>query len=83
MMTQLYTLPGAYFADTYGSGTYNNSIYSATGTNSTTSGTSAGGSTSPLENTGVYIVGFITIAAVILLVALVVRVWRRPSKQSK
>jgi hypothetical protein len=79
MIKQLYTLPTLHFADVYGAGTYNESEYSATGTTTTT--TTDGNST--LVNTGVFVLGFVTLAAVILLVALVIRVWRRPAKQQK
>ena len=77
MIKQLYILPTIHFADVYGAGTYSNSQYSASGTSTTSTG-----GTSTLVNTGVFVAGFITLAAVVLLVALVVRVWRRPAKHS-
>ena len=76
MIKQLYTLPAVYLANVYGAGSYNTSQYSATGSSTTTS--TGGGSS--LVNTGVFVAGFITLAAVVLLVALVVRIWRRPAK---
>ena len=57
------------FAATYGSGNYNTNNYN---------GTDAG----VLSNTGVYVAGFITLAAVLLLAALIVRIWRRPGKKT-
>ncbi len=77
MIKQLYALPTVHFADVYGAGTYNNAQYSAAGTSTTTST----GSGSTLVNTGVFVAGFVTLAAVVLLVALMIRVWRRPAKR--
>jgi hypothetical protein len=60
-------------ASTYGSGSYDNSTYN--GADAATSGN--GGS---LSDTGIAITVIITMAALILLTALVVRIWRRPKK---
>ena len=76
MIKQLYALHTVHFADVYGAGTYNNAQYNAAGTSTTTS---TGGS-STLVNTGVFVAGFVTLAAIIMLAALIIRVWRRPSK---
>jgi hypothetical protein len=57
------------FAQAYGVGTYNNSVYSS------------GNSGSSLSNTGIAIATIVTIAALTLLTALVVRIMRRPVKQ--
>ncbi len=76
MIKQLYALPTVHFADVYGAGTYNNAQYSAAGTSTTSTG-----SGSTLVNTGVFVAGFVTLAAVVVLVALMIRVWRRPAKR--
>ena len=70
-------LHGFTLASTYGAGAYNTLNYN--GTNTTTS--TGAGSGGTLSNTGVAIAGVVTIAAVLLLVALTVRLWRRPSKK--
>lgn len=77
----------AQLAQAYSSGAYNTSTYSngvtntSTGTGSTgNSGTSGGG---VLANTGVAIAGFVTLACLVLLVAIVVRVWHRPTKKAE
>ena len=69
-------------ASTYGSGTYNGSTYNGTATTGSTSGGTAGRSGGgSLSNTGVAIAGIVTLAALILLVAMAVRIWRRPAKK--
>jgi hypothetical protein len=60
-------------AQVYGGGAYDTSTYQEV--------TAASGS-SGLTNTGVITTGIVTVAALILLTALVVRIWRRPSKQA-
>ena len=69
----------AIIASTYGSGTYNSDVYNG----STSTGTSTGGSSSGgvLTNTGLDIVAAVTLACVIIFVALVVRFWKRPAKR--
>lgn len=74
-----YTL---HLAQAYGAGTYSSCAYSEgqreTGSCSTTS--SAGPVTSPggaLADTGVAIIVIITLACLIVFVALIVRIWRR------
>ena len=74
-MTHLYLI----MASTYGAGTYDANNYNGT---STTTGTGSG-SGGTLTNTGIAIAGIVTIAAVLLLVAMVVRIWRRPSKKTQ
>jgi hypothetical protein len=64
-------------ASTYGTGDYDGSTYNGQ-TTTTGSGANGGG----LTNTGVMIAGVVTLAALILLVAVVVRIWRRPAKQT-
>jgi len=61
-------------ASTYGSGAYSTSTYN---------GTSGGGSSNALSNTGIAVAVFVTIAAVLLLTAMVVRIIKRPSKSSQ
>lgn len=85
MTTSFYRL--STLASTYGSGSYNSSTYNgsdATSTGSTT-GTS-GGSTAAggtLSNTGVLVGLIVGMAAFILLVAMVVRIWRRPNRPAE
>jgi hypothetical protein len=59
-------------AQVYGSGKYNSDLYGGTGN----------GSGSGLTNTGIAIAAVVTAAALILLIAMIVRVWRRPAKPS-
>lgn len=65
------TLVYRLFAQAYGAGSYNSAAYGG-------SSTAAGGG---LTNTGIAIISIVTIAALLLLVAIVVRIWRRPSKR--
>jgi predicted MFS family arabinose efflux permease len=63
------------FAQVYGAGSYNSSTYSG----SSTTASNAGGG---LTNTGVAIATIATVAAVLLLIAIVVRIWHRPNKNA-
>ncbi|HSX33020.1 MAG TPA: hypothetical protein VLF91_01640 [Candidatus Saccharimonadales bacterium] len=54
-------------ADAYSAGTYNSSTYSASG---------------GLANTGMALGLFVGVAALIIVLAILVRVWRRPNKKS-
>jgi len=53
-------------ASTYGSGSYGNSTYN--------------GASGSLSDTGIAIAGIVTVAALILLTALVIKIWRRPKR---
>lgn len=76
MQTTYYT---SLLASTYGSSQYNTDVYNG----STRTGTGSGGSNGDsLTNTGIAIASVVTLAAVILLVAMVVRIWKRPSKKA-
>lgn len=66
-------------ASTYNSSAYDTSNYGGSTTQSSTSSTAPGG---VLTNTGIALAGIVTLAAVVLLVAIVVRVWRRPTKKA-
>lgn len=77
MIQNLYTLPITNLADVYGGGTYNESSYNASGTTTTTTTND-----STLVNTGVYIIGFVTVASLIILAAIAVRILHR-KKQIK
>ena len=66
------------FAQAYGEGSYGQSAYQST----TSSGTTANGGGGSLSNTGIAVAGIVTLAAIILLAALVVRIWRRPGRQT-
>ena len=79
---QRYTISGlpSYFADTYGSGSYGSSVYSCAGvTTGCPRNASSGGG---LVNTGIAVGAIVGIAAVILILAIVVRAWRRPGKKT-
>jgi hypothetical protein len=68
------------FASTYGSGQYDANNYNGTAT----SGTGADGSgSSTLSNTGVMIGLIVGAAAAILLIAMIVRIWKRPKRAAK
>ncbi len=76
-----------YVAQAYGQGTYGSCTYSATTSCTTssggggTSGSTAGNSSSGgLVNTGVAVVAFVTLACLIIFVAMVVRFWKRSPK---
>ena len=69
------TLLLSLFAANYGSNAYDTSTYGGT-TTQTTTGAAGGG----LTNTGIAIASFVTIACVVLLVAVLIRFWRRPAK---
>jgi hypothetical protein len=56
-------------ASTYGSGSYNSSTYNGQSTGS-----------GSLTDTGIAITSIVTAAVVILLLAIVVRIWKRPAK---
>ncbi len=80
---QLYRLSGieqrvaaAYGAGAYGSCDYNSSSTSCASSTANNSGGTA------LTNTGIAVVSIITIACLIALTAIVVRVWRRSAKKT-
>lgn len=60
------------FAQVYGAGSYNSAVYGGSAT--------SGGSGNTLTNTGIAIIAIVTVAALLLLAAVVVRIWRRPNK---
>ena len=60
------------FASTYGTGTYNTSVYN----NATTSTT--GSSSGTLVDTGFIVIGVVTVAVVIIFLALLVRFFKKP-----
>ncbi|HYH75089.1 MAG TPA: hypothetical protein VD735_03960 [Candidatus Saccharimonadales bacterium] len=74
-----------YFAQAYGEGNYGTGSYSCTTQQEQqgicTVGTSGGNSNNGsggLADTGIAIVGIVTLACLLVFVALIVRVWRRP-----
>lgn len=74
-------------ASTYGSGSYDSSTYDGSGTTTMTTGDSGstgatGSNGGSLSNTGIAVVGIVSLAAAILLAAMIVRVWKRPSKRA-
>jgi hypothetical protein len=77
-----YTLYKQYLAQAYGSNAYSSSTYS-TGTTTGSTGNTGSNGGGTLANTGVAIAGFVTLACLILLAAIVVRVWRRSNKKTE
>jgi hypothetical protein len=79
MAASLYTLN--LVASTYGSGSYNASNYNGTDavSGTTNTGTSGGTNSGVLSNTGVMVGLIVGVAAATLLIAMIVRVWRRPA----
>jgi len=63
-------------ADTYGSGTYDSSTYQNSSTTGSSATSSAGGI---LTNTGFDLLLITTLATAVILIALIVRFWRKPS----
>ena len=72
-----------YFATTYGEGNYGDQTY-ACASGVTNCSTVQGASTSTsLVNTGILVSGFVTVACLIIFVALATRIWKRKKKPSK
>ncbi|MET0779427.1 MAG: hypothetical protein ABWY71_01195 [Candidatus Saccharimonadales bacterium] len=66
------------FGQAYGDGNYSACVYNdSTNCTAQSTGTSGNGS---LLNTGVAISGVVTLACLLVLIAIVVRIWRRPAK---
>ena len=63
-------------AATYGTNTYDTSVYGGASAQASTGAAGGGG----LTNTGIAIASFVTVACLVLLVAVLVRFWRRPAK---
>lgn len=76
-MNQYYSV--YYFASTYGSGDYSDQTYGCT-QGVTNCSTVQGSST--LVNTGIAVAGFVTVACLIIFIALVVRIWKRKAKHT-
>lgn len=74
----MHTLLLHFLAVTYGTNAYDTSTYGGSGSTAT-AGASGGG----LTNTGIAIASFVTIASLMLIAAIIVRVWRRSSKQGE
>jgi hypothetical protein len=70
------------FGSTYGCGTYNSSTYNAScsGTSTSTTNNSSSTSGGTLTNTGLDIAVGVTLACVIIFVALAVKFWKKPKK---
>lgn len=82
MTSKYYTInfAQAYGQDSYGDCQYNDTTACTTSGGGNT-GTGAGGASGgQLTDTGFAIVAIVTLAAVLMLVAIVVRVWRRSAK---
>jgi hypothetical protein len=76
MVLKYYVLEG--FGDVYGSCAYGTSDFSSSGTCGTQSTDGSG-----LVNTGTAVVFGATLAATIIFVAMVIKIWRRPKKAGK
>ncbi|MFA5004317.1 MAG: hypothetical protein WC498_03525 [Candidatus Saccharimonadales bacterium] len=70
--------PFTYFGQAYGACAYGSGSYQQNGTCGTTT---TPGNGSSLTNTGIAVAAIVTVACVILLVAIVVRIWKRPNKK--
>jgi Na+-transporting methylmalonyl-CoA/oxaloacetate decarboxylase gamma subunit len=64
------------FAQSYGNGAYSSCTYNCASGTGTNTGTAAGNS-NPLANTGVAIAGIVTLACLIIFIALIVRIIRK------
>ncbi len=77
-----------YFGQLYGEGLYGDGTYSCSATqqaNGTCSSATAGSTNgnNNLTDTGIAVVGFVTLACLIIFVSLVVRIWRRRKTTAK
>lgn len=86
MTSKYYTInfAQAYGQDSYGDCQYNDTNACTTSGGGNTGGGSTGGgvvSGGQLTDTGFAIVAIVTLAAVLMLTAIIVRVWRRSSKK--
>jgi uncharacterized membrane protein YhaH (DUF805 family) len=75
-MTTLYLL-SSLVASVYGAGPYDSDVYNG----SSTSGAAGGGSS--LTNTGILIAFIAGTAALLMLIAVMVRVWHRANRKAK
>ena len=74
--TNIYLFGATYGCGTYGAGTYQNGTCSSTG-----GGTSGSANSGLLSNTGFDLLLIGTIAVTLILVALIVRFWKRSGKR--
>lgn len=73
-MTRYFTI----FDSAYGNGTYSGCDYGGTSTSCSTSGGGSGStSTGSLANTGIAIVGVVSLACFLIALAFIVKFWRR------
>jgi len=75
------TLILSFIASVYGSGNYNANNYN--GTNAVAGGTTDGTTGGGLTNTGIAIGLIVGVSAAILLVAMIVRIWKRPARKQE
>jgi hypothetical protein len=66
-------------ASTYSSSNYDGSTYNGSSTTSTTTSSLAGGS---LADTGTVVIAFVTVACLVIFVALLVRLWKKKPSQT-
>lgn len=80
IMKQFYNPSLAHFAAPYGECAYSVSQYDSANDVCSVSTSASGGG---LTDTGTMVFAFVGIAAMIVLTAMVVRIWRRPAKKDK
>lgn len=69
----------SFIASVYGSGNYNANNYNGTGAATGSTADASGG----LTNTGIAIGLIVGVSAAILLVAMMVRIWKRPVRKQE
>jgi hypothetical protein len=69
-------------ASTYGSSTYDRATYGQQATTGTGSGSALPPGNGPLTDTGIAAAAIVTVAALVLLTATIVRIWRRSDMAS-
>src|SRR5437868_4410853 len=78
---RLYTVQGmSGFGDTYGCSSYGSGAYKSNSTCGATTASSGSGSSGGLVNTGIAVSLIVGLACLLLLVAILIRFWRRPAK---
>jgi len=79
----MYRFADAYGANNYGNGTYACNSQQTSGTGCAAGTSTGGSSSSPLANTGILVALIVGVACLLLLIAVLVRFWRRPAKKAQ
>jgi hypothetical protein len=84
-MLQYHTIASVYGSNTYDSSNYNGALAIQGSSGGSTSGSSAGGANGKgmLTDTGIALAAVVTLACLIMLAAMIVKVWRRPKTIQK